>query len=82
MYVEENPVPIIHDQGDQIGRISAHWSIIFFGQFFLITEGAQIFFATFIPRRNLCINFDKNGLDYNLGDFSQTHLVTQSKTNF
>jgi hypothetical protein len=30
------------EQGDQIGRISANWAIVFFGQFFLkITEVAQ-----------------------------------------
>jgi hypothetical protein len=30
----------------------------------------------FIPMNILCINYDKNGLGYSLGDFSQTHLVT------
>jgi hypothetical protein len=31
------------EQGDQIGRIFAHWVIVHFGQFFEITEVAQIF---------------------------------------
>jgi hypothetical protein len=24
----------MYDQGDQIGRIFAHWAIVYFGQFF------------------------------------------------
>jgi hypothetical protein len=46
--------------GDQIGRIFAHWVIIYFGHFL---ENC------FFPRLNLCINCDRNGFGYILGVF-------------
>jgi hypothetical protein len=56
-------------QGDRIGRIFAHWVIICFGQFFLNFRTSPHFLLLFPPKYILCINFDKNGLGYILGDF-------------
>jgi amino acid transporter len=64
-------------QGDLIGRIFAHWAIISVG-FFKITEVAHIF-NTFITVKIMpYLILTKIGLFYILGDFSQTHLVTQT----
>jgi hypothetical protein len=47
------------NQGDQIGRMFVHWAIVFVGQFFQITEGAQMHAQLFSPRKKPCINFEK-----------------------
>jgi hypothetical protein len=45
------PVPFGHLwQGDQIGRIFAHWAFVYFGQFLNITKVAQSFGLPF-PRK-------------------------------
>jgi hypothetical protein len=50
---------LLPNQGDQIGRIFAHWAI-FFGQFLIgITGGVRIFGQLFSPRKKLCARFDK-----------------------
>jgi hypothetical protein len=70
------------DQGDQIGRIFAYWGIVFFGQFFLFTEGAFNFWPTFSKGKIMYIFIlTKNGLGCILGDFTQTHLVTLIQTH-
>jgi hypothetical protein len=51
--------------------------IVYFGQFYENDKSGPHFWATFLPRLRLCINFDKNLLGYILGDFfPKTHLVT------
>jgi sulfur relay (sulfurtransferase) DsrC/TusE family protein len=43
-------------QGEQIGRIFAHWAIVFFGQFFENYEGSPKFRATLpSPKVSFCI---------------------------
>jgi hypothetical protein len=67
-------VPYIHSdaQGEQIGRIFAHWVIIYFLHFFRITDTAIIFWLLW-----LCFNFDKEtGWATLWAIFSQTRLVT------
>jgi hypothetical protein len=44
-------------QGDQIGRIFAHWAIVFFGQLNENYRSSANSWATFFPYQ-LCINFD------------------------
>jgi hypothetical protein len=39
------------------------------------------YFRQLAPTERLCINFDKNGLDYKLGNFSKTHLVQKPSLN-
>jgi hypothetical protein len=56
-------------QGDQIGRIYwEYWAVSYFGQFFESTEVAQNLGLPF-PRCKLCINYNKKGLGYILGNF-------------
>jgi hypothetical protein len=60
-------------QGDQIGKILAHWAVVYSGKLFTnykrsINDGA------IYPMHQLNIQFDKNGLGYILGNFLQTHL--------
>jgi hypothetical protein len=43
--------------------------IVYFGQFYENDKSGPHFWATFLPRLRLCINFDKNLLGYILGDF-------------
>jgi hypothetical protein len=46
-----------------------YWTVIYFGQFFLIADVAKIFLVIF-PRIKICINFDKKPTDWAiLGDF-------------
>jgi hypothetical protein len=55
----------------KLGDFFTYWAIVFFGQFFENYCSSPIF-----PWKKLCINFEKNGLCYILGNFLQTHLVT------
>jgi hypothetical protein len=55
-------------QGDQIGRIFAHWVIVSFGKVFLIAE-VPLIFGLLFPLLTSCTNFEKNGLGGILGDF-------------
>jgi hypothetical protein len=48
------------NQGDQIGRIFAYLTVVYFGQILKITEVAQIIGH---PRSHLCTYVDKNGLN-------------------
>jgi hypothetical protein len=61
-------------QGDQIGRIFAQGSIVYFGQFSKNYTGN---FWLILPKYILCTSFDKKwvGLHFKR-HFSQTHLVT------
>jgi hypothetical protein len=40
-------------QGDQIGRIFAHWVTVFYGHFLKTTEEAQIF-GELVSTENVC----------------------------
>jgi hypothetical protein len=55
-----------------------YWAVVYFGQFFLIGEEVvQIFGLLFQGTYKLPNNkFDKNGLEYILSYFEQTHLIT------
>jgi hypothetical protein len=63
-------------QGDQIGRIFAHWAIVFFGQLLKITEVAQIFDALLFKGERYKLILRKTGWATFWAIFSQTHLVT------
>jgi hypothetical protein len=59
-----------YNQGDQIGPIFiANWATFLFGQLFENYRASPKIWTTFFPRKKLCINFDKSGLGYILGDF-------------
>jgi hypothetical protein len=64
-------------QGDQIGRIFAHWGIVYFGHFFENKIICPPLRTTFFPRKKLCIKYcPKIGWATFWETFSQTHLVT------
>jgi hypothetical protein len=54
-----------HMQGDQIGRIFAHWAVATLASFFNITKVAQTFWATLSYS---VLILTKHGLSYILGD--------------
>jgi hypothetical protein len=56
-------------QGDQIGHIFAFWATVYFGQLFKITKVVQFWGGATFSAKMLCINYDKNGLGYILGNF-------------
>jgi hypothetical protein len=60
---------IVSEQGDNIGRIYDHWAIVCFGQFLKSNWNNAQFWALFQGIDYICVNFDKKGLGYILGDF-------------
>jgi hypothetical protein len=68
-------------EGDQIGRIFAHWAIVFFGQFFEHYRSSPNFPATFIHKK-VAYKFWQKQLDTFWAIFSQTHLVTLKPISF
>jgi hypothetical protein len=56
------------NQGDPIGRIFASWAIVYFVQIFISHKCVEKILGYF-SQEKLCINFDKKGLGYILGDF-------------
>jgi hypothetical protein len=69
------------NQGDQIGRIFAHWALVVFGQLFENYRSSPYFWAIF-PRKKLCIDFNKKWVWATFwAIFSQTHLVTLVSTH-
>jgi hypothetical protein len=65
---------VFPSQGDQIGRIFALWTIIYFGHF-LSYRSSPHFWATLFCGLRSAPNMTENDLGYILGDFfSQTHL--------
>jgi hypothetical protein len=66
--MEKNAIFFSHSQGDQIGRIFAHWVIFFFGQFLKMT-----FLGYFKPKVKVMLKWV--GLPFGRF-FSQTHMVT------
>jgi hypothetical protein len=62
----------IEGQGDQFGRIFAHWAFIYFGHFIENYKSSPLFLL-----KRLCIKFDKKGFGYiHFGQFfSQTQVV-------
>jgi hypothetical protein len=62
----------VAEQGDQIGRILAHWVIVYFWQFFEKYRSSPNILPPFFCSLSDLIHFEKNvpGLHmYNLGDF-------------
>jgi hypothetical protein len=59
----------------RFGGFSHIGRLFSYGGFLKITEVAHIF-GYFIQRLILCINYDKNGTGYVLGDFFKPPLVT------
>jgi hypothetical protein len=57
----------------RLAKFFAHWVIVSFEKVFIMKKWPT-FWATFS-----CIDFDKNGLGYILGDFLQTPLVTLAR---
>jgi hypothetical protein len=67
-------------QGDQIGRIFAHWAIVVFGQFLVNYRSSPHFLLPFSQLRS-CINFNKKQVGPHFGRFfenSSGHPVGQS----
>jgi hypothetical protein len=63
-------------QGDQIGRIFAHWAIVYFGQFFENDRRSLNFLATFFHDENFVFSLTEIGCATFWAILSQTHLVT------
>jgi hypothetical protein len=63
-------------QGDQIGRFFAYWSIVCLCGLGSFLCGISPNYGLLFPRWKICIKINKNGLGYSLWIFSQTHLVT------
>jgi hypothetical protein len=59
-----------------LGEFSRVEGLFTLGSFFVNLPKLLAFFDYFYPQLRLRINFDKKGLGYTLGCFSQTHLVT------
>jgi hypothetical protein len=57
------------EQGDQIGRIFAHWAIAFVGQFIENYRSSANSWANFFPSTSCVLILTKNCLCYTLGDF-------------
>jgi hypothetical protein len=60
------PAQVACLQGDQIGRIFAHYTVAYLGQIF---DSYSRFWATLFPNYILCINFDKNWFGLHSGRF-------------
>jgi hypothetical protein len=61
---------LFQEQGDQIRRTFAQWTIVYFRLFYKDYRCGPKVCATFFPNLDyICINFDKNRLGYVLGDF-------------
>jgi hypothetical protein len=57
-------------QGDQIGRIFAHWAIVYFEHFSKFSDVAEFFsFAYHFPQLTLYITFNKKWVWLNSGQF-------------
>jgi hypothetical protein len=68
--------PLSFLQGDQIGRIFAHWASVYIEQVFCFQKEPECF-AYFLPLKKLCINFvQKMGWATFWAIFSQSHLGT------
>jgi hypothetical protein len=66
-----------HKQGDRIGRIFAHWAIVFFGQFFYLCKRKPKQCGLLLTTVKVGINFDnKMGRKTIWAIFTQTHTVT------
>jgi hypothetical protein len=65
------------NQGDQIGRIFAYWTIVYFGQLLKMTE-VSLFLGLLLNsgKRHVALILTKMGLAALWAIFSQTHLVT------
>jgi hypothetical protein len=58
-------------QGDQIGRIFANWSIVFFGQIFKITEEAKISDLLISSVKSYLLSLTKKWIRQNFGQYFQ-----------
>jgi hypothetical protein len=64
-----NYLSILIRQGDQIGRIFAHWVTVYFGQLFENYRRGSFFWATFFHDKVFELISSKNVLGHILGDF-------------
>jgi hypothetical protein len=68
------------EQGDQIGRIFAHWVIVYLGNFFLTFRSCPHVWGSFLPLLRFALFRQKIGLGHILGDFFKNsfgHPVSQ-----
>jgi hypothetical protein len=78
-YIDEFVSTYIH--GDQIGRIFAHWAIIYFGQWFEKLQKENIFWAAFSHGTSYVFILSKKRVGLHFGDFfknSSGHPATYS----
>jgi hypothetical protein len=68
------------EQGDQIGRIFAHWAIVISGHFFLLHK-EPTFFGLLFPQGEGCLSIlTKSRIGSHFGRFfPQTHPATLLK---
>jgi hypothetical protein len=64
------------EQGDQIGRIFAQWTIVYFGQFFDNYKSGQHFYASFFLSIDYVLILTKKRVGLHFARFLQAHLVT------
>jgi hypothetical protein len=67
---------IDREQGDEIGQIFTHWSIVYFLICSFRSRNCANLWATFSTVKIMYLFFIKFGFGYTLADFLQTHLVT------
>jgi hypothetical protein len=60
---------VLHQQGDQIGRIFAQWAIFYFKQILENYKSRPHFCATFFPSTGYELILTENGLGNILGNF-------------
>jgi hypothetical protein len=64
------------DQDNQIGRIFAHWAIVYFDEFLKMTEAAQTFGLHTFSSAKVMYLFRQKWVGLHFGRFfSPTHLV-------
>jgi hypothetical protein len=69
------------NQGEQIGRIFAHWAVVYFGQFLKSCRNSSNFGATFSMVQVVCQFCEKMDWAIFWATSSQPHLVTLKVTH-
>jgi hypothetical protein len=76
MKIDHNRSVLQFVQGDQIGQNFVHWAIVFSGPFLLTYKRFPNCWANIFDKYSYVIVLAKIGIDFILGDFSHTNLVT------
>jgi hypothetical protein len=59
VFAEWNGERVAVGQGDQIGRIFAHWAIVYFGHVFKKIQKERKYVGNIFPANKFCINIYK-----------------------